>query len=178
MATQRLRPTGAGFLTNWTANGAATNYQCVYEGTADNDTTYLDFTGIGANVTDLYTIYANSIGLTDTINSVTVYVVARMVTTGRLISSSVAPCIRENGTTTQASTQPLTSTSYATKSNTWTVKPSDGLAFTQSDITNLEIGVYGIQSNSQNCRCTQVYVVVDYTPSGGSVSKLALLGVG
>jgi len=178
MATQTLRPNGAGSLTNWTANGLPSNYQCVNEGIADNDTTYLDFTGAGTNKTDLYTIDSNSIGATDTINSITVYAVVRMVTTGRLISSSVALCIKENGTTTQGSTQSLILTSYVTKSNTWTVKPSNGSAFTQTDITNLEIGVYGIQSNTQNCRCTQVYVVVDYTPSGGSVSKLALLGVG
>ena len=180
MATATLYPAGAGSVTNLTPNGAATNHGCVNEVSVDNDTTYVNKGTIGAGK-DLYTIDANSIGVSDTINSITVYVVARMVTTGRLITSTTGLSIRENATTTDGTSQALTTTSYVTKSQTWTVKPSSGTAFTQTDITNLEIGGQINQSNANNTRITQVYVIVDYTPSGGgggSVSKLALLGVG
>ena len=178
MATVTLRPAGAGNETNLTPHGVASNYGCVNEVSVDNDSTYVDLGTIG-QTKDLYTIDTNSIGGSDTINSITVYVVARMVTTGRLISGGVSATIRENGTTTNGVANNLTTTSYVTKSQTWTTKPSSGTAFTQTDITNLEIGVIISQSNANNVRCTQVYVVVDYTPSGGgSVSKLGLLGVG
>lgn len=178
MATVTLRPAGAGNETNLTPNGAAANHGCVNEVSVDGDTTYVDLGTIGGTK-DLYTIDTNSIGGSDTINSITVYLVARMVTTGRLMSGGVSATIRENGTTTNGLANNLTTTSYVTKSQTWTTKPSSGTAFTQTDITNLEIGVIISQSNANNVRCTQVYVVVDYTPTGGgSVSKLALLGVG
>ena len=167
MATTTLRPSGAGNETNWTPNGVATNHGCVNEVSVDNDTTYNNFPGNGANKRDLYVIDANSIGASDTINSITVYMVARMVTSGRLISVVVAPVIRENGTTTQGTGQNLSTTSYVTKSQTWTTKPSSGTAFTRTDITNLEIGIYASQSDSNNCRCTQAYVIVDYTAAGG-----------
>lgn len=180
MATVTLRPAGAGNETTLTPNGAASNYECVKEVIVDDDTTYVNKGTIGSSK-DLYIIDSNSIGASDTINSITVYVVGRMVTTGRLITASLAATIRENATTTLGTAQNLSTTSYVTKSQTWTTKPSSGTAFTQTDITNLQIGVAISQSDSNNCRCTQVYVVVDYTPSGGgggSVSKLALLGVG
>lgn len=175
MATVTLRPNGAGNETSWTPNGAGTNYGCVSEVSVDNDTTYLNFAGAGTNKRDLYTIDANSIGAGDTINSITVYVVARLVTTGRLVTTNVATCIRENGTTTQSGNHAITLTSYVTKSNTWTTKPSNGTAFTKTDIDNLQIGVFGVQTDSNNCRCTQVYVVVDYTASSGTPRSQAMM---
>lgn len=167
MATVTLRPAGVGNTTTLTPNGVASNYGCVNEVSVDNDTTYVDMGTVGSSK-DLYTINSNSIGASDTINSITVYVVGRMVTTGRLISASLSATIRENATTTNGTAQNLSTTSYVTKSQTWTTKPSSGTAFTQTDITNLEIGVIISQSDANNCRCTQVYVVVDYTPAAAT----------
>ena len=176
MATVTLRPAGVGTDTSHTPTGAATNHGCVSEDSVDNDTTYVYKAVPGSN-RDLYTIDANSIGASDTINSITVYVVGRMVTTGGLISTSIGAVIRENATTTSGTLQALTTTSYVTKSQTWTTKPSSGTAFTQTDITNLEIGVTISISDANNGRCTQVYVVVDYTPTAGGTAISKVINV-
>lgn len=176
MATVTLRPAGAGNQTSYTPHGSANNYSCVNESTADNDSTYNDLGVIGA-FRELYTIDSNSIGATDTINNITIYLVARMVTTGRLRSVDLSASIRENATSTNSNSQALSTTGYVTKSYTWTTKPSNGTAFTKTDIDNLQIGCLIAQSNASNCRITQVYVVVDYTPSGGggSVSQKIIM---
>lgn len=181
MATTTLRPAGAGNSTQLTATGAGTNHGCVNESSSDGDTTYV-VTSIGNGTqTDLYTIKedANSIGVSDTINSITVYLIARATATGRLIIANRVITIRENSVTTYDASVALT-TSYATYSKTWNTKPSNGTSWTKTDIDNLEIGVRLVINNnggSAAARCTQVYVIVDYTPSGGggSVSQKIIM---
>lgn len=172
MATTTLRPAGAGNSTQLTATGAGTNHGCVNESSSDGDTTYV-VTSIGNGTqTDLYTIDANSIGVSDTINSITVYLIARATATGRLITANRVITIRENSVTTYDASGALT-TSYVTYSKTWNTKPSNGTSWTKTDIDNLEIGVRLVINNnggSAAARCTQVYVIVDYTPSGGGGS--------
>lgn len=167
MATVTLRPAGAGNSTQLTASGAATNHGCVNEATADNNTTYVVTTTSNGTQKDLYTIDANSIGASDTINSITVYIIARATATGRLITCNRQISIRENGTDTHDTSVALT-TSYATSSKTWTTKPSNGAAWTKTDITNLQIGAQFIISGATTARATMIYVIVDYTAAGGS----------
>lgn len=169
MATEILRPNGAGFITELTANGAATNWECVDEASHDSNTTYVSNNSSGITKKDLYTINANSIGVSDTINSVTLYIICRCTATGRLIVNTGYRYIRENGVSTVGGSNSLT-TSYASYSTTWNTKPSNGSAWTKTDIDNLQIGVQLLVSGATESRCTQVYVVVDYTPSGGGGS--------
>lgn len=179
MATTTLRPAGAGNSTQLTATGAGTNHGCVNESSSDGDTTYVVTSISSGHQTDLYTIDANSIGVSDTINSITVYIIARATAIGRLITANRVITIRENSVTTYDASVALT-TSYATYSKTWNTKPSNGTSWTKTDIDNLEIGVRLVINNnggSAAARCTQVYVIVDYTPSGGggSVSQKIIM---
>ena len=60
------KPTGAGYATNWTPNGASANWQCVDDSTPDGDTTYNDSATAGA--IDAYAV--QQIGLTRTPNGI------------------------------------------------------------------------------------------------------------
>ena len=173
MATQTLRPNGAGDETFLTPSAGA-NWECVDEASHDSDTSHVSTTGAGVTG-DLYAKSSNSIGTGDTINSVTVYMVARITSSGRLINGQARNVIKENGVKTTATAQSLT-TSYVSYSTTYTTKPSNGSAWTKTDIDNLQIGV-SLSAQSTTSRCTQVYVVVDYTPSGGggSVSQKIIM---
>lgn len=164
MATVTLRPTGNGTLQTGTATGAATNWECVSEASSDDDVTYIVF-GINGVFINTFTIGSSGIGTSDVINSVTVYIRMRNESSGRLVSSTNFPSVYEGGAN-RINSSAAGSTSYTNISNTWTTKPSSGLAWTKADIDVLEIGAH-CAANSTNIRLTNVYVVVDYTPAGG-----------
>ena len=162
MATITFRPTGAGFYTDGIANGAANKWDCVDETTSDGDSTYINYSSGSSSTTFLIT--TNTITNTDTINSITVYNIARATTAGKLVTAICNPTIYEGGTLSTASYSSNIPTSYQTYSKTWTTVPSTGNAWTKGDIDALEIGE--TCSTSTNIRVTQVYIVVDYTSSG------------
>jgi len=158
MATVTLRPISDNSVTH-TPVGAASNWDCVNEASSDDDTTYVRGTSL---TTDLYNIEANSIGASDTINSVTIYAVAKLIA-GRAASRNIYMKI---GGTTVGSTTPLTTT-YATYSGTTTTNPATGLAFTKAEIDSLVFGFTTDSALLGTSYTTQVYAIIDYTPSGG-----------
>jgi len=176
MATVTLRPIASGTYShaNVFAAGAVNKWDCVDDVISDDDATTITFANSGGD-TDLYETYqisTNSIGASDTINSITVYARHRQ-DTGKG-QPNIAICIYENSTLTTGSAIGMTS-SYVISSKTWTVKPSNSTAFTKADIDILEIGVDLIRTGSPaNGFCTQIYVIVDYTPSGGGGSSPAV----
>ncbi len=164
MATETFRPIAAGSTTSLTAIGDSSNYLCVDEVVSDSDTTYVSQTG-DVTFFDLYTFDFSAISNDDTINSVTVYNIARH-NGGKLFPSN-RRTIKENGITTHSETSVISST-YATYSTVWSTKPSNGTAWTKTDLTTLEVGG-GFQSGGGGeGRITQMYCVIDYTPIGGS----------
>ena len=55
-----------------------------------------------------------------------------------------------------------------TRSHTWTTNPHSGLAWTWNHIDALQIGVaVPIIYSGDSIYCSQVYIEVNYTPSGG-----------
>ncbi len=155
-------PNAAGDSTQWTANGSlgcgATNW-CV---TTTNDTTtsYVS-AAVGVSLTDLYNLSDST--QNGPINSVTVYFVASTGTTAGL---TISPVIKENGTTTVGTAQGSISaypsfTVYDPK--TWTTKPSNGAAWTWTDINNLQAGVQNGATGGP-AYVTQVYADVNYSP--------------
>lgn len=172
MATVTLRPVANGTYNNWSPTGAASNYLCVQESSSDGDTTYISG---GTNSTNSFTIGTNTIGASDTINSVTVYLVSRCTSTSRGASAFTKTFIRENSTDTEG-TQYAPTTSYATYSTTYNTRPSGG-AWTKTDIDNLEIGCSTGVVNLSSPYVTQVYVIVDYTPNAAGGSLTGLNGI-
>lgn len=168
MATVTLRPAGVGGSSTNDAVGDTPNWKCVDDVTSDSDTTYVSCPTNTSRI-DLYTIDSNSIGASDTINSVTVYAVAYR-TAGRASSGNIYMRIVENAITTEGGANNL-GASYATFSTTWTTRPSDGGAFTKTDIDSLQIGFNIFSGLTNTCRTTQVYVIIDYTPAAGTSIK-------
>ena len=168
MATEMLRPNAAGGETNLTpypGTGEA-NWQDVDEATPDEDTTRV-YTGNATYLRDLYNIANHSVG-SGIINFITVY--ARSESFGTPNQASLKIAIKAGqGTgapdTVSESSEITVTPSYADYSNQWSTNPKTGNAWTWDEIDNLQIGIALRRCNTSGAvtRCTQVYVVVDYT---------------
>lgn len=170
MATETLRPNGAGDLTQLFAVGEANNWQNVDEASPDNDTTY-NRTSTASERMDLYELQDHAEG-SGTINSVTVYAVCRA-----LVAGTVKPCLRAGGSDYAPASAGTLTTSYATYSHVWAINPNTGNPWQWSEIDALQAGVIMQDDGINRVRVTQVYVVVDYTVATGA-GRMMLLGVG
>ena len=161
MSTETLRPNAAGDSTQFTPypNTGEANWEDVDEETADNDTTYV-YNSTTPAKTDVYNLTPHT--GSGTINSVTVYAVAKK--TGGT-GNNITIVIRTGGTNYNGATgaQSLT-TSYATYSDSWATNPKSGNPWSWDDIDALQAGCTLSYKIGYQNRCTQVYVVVDYTP--------------
>lgn len=158
MATVILRPNGVGNSTQWTANGAGTNWGCVTSN--DGDTTYISSATSGH--TDLYTIDATSLPSDAIISGITVSHRIRRETGGINLQHSVR--VRTGGTTYNGGGGTLigASVSYQLSSFAWTNNPNTGVAWTVANINALEIGT-NRGTGAVTARVTEVYVTVTYT---------------
>lgn len=158
---ETLRPNAAGSETSITSQepAATSHYDKVDEASADDDSTYV-YTSTATYQRDLYSLPAHS--GTGNINSITVYF--RCEKTNAVRIGFVKPSIKSDSTTTDG-TEVAVSTSWATYSQTWATNPVDDESWEWSDIDDLQIGI-SLRSEvapGTETRCTQVYVIVDYT---------------
>jgi hypothetical protein len=166
-ATETLRPNAAGDETNIpSSNGCTYHWQCVDDVTPDEDATEVHNTlGDATFRKDLYNLPAHS--GSGTINHIKVYARAKSAPYNGYYTG-LQIWLKTGGTAYVGSEITLT-TSYATYSYQWSGNPQTGLDWTWADIDALQIGIavrdsgYGYQLYSV---CTQVYVEIDYTPSG------------
>lgn len=168
MAIATLRPSSTGtVLSGYAAlgaNGAASTYLCIKEASADEDTTYASKNG-DTTGGERYPIDANSIGASDTISSVKVYYRVKAVSS-KVGYSGWAAVIHTGGTTTVGTFNTPGTSVYTTYSQEWTTKPGGG-SWTKSDIDSLQIGIANDDNAPDTSKCTQLYVEVTYTASGG-----------
>lgn len=167
MATVTLRPASNNSVQH-NPIGATNNWECVDDITSDDDTTYVFYTNDSA--TDHYNAESNTIGASDTINSVTIYAVAKLIT-ARLAERSIEMTV---SSTVVGGANPLTS-SYATYSYTTTTNPTTGVAWTKSNIDSLVFGFRTTSALSGRGYITQSYVIVDYTPAASSSALMLSL---
>jgi len=121
----------------------------------DGDTTYVENT-TGSSKIDLYNLSdVTSVSGKGKINSVTVYI--RCKESGK--NGWAYTQIKTNGTA-YAGTEETLTTSYATYNTAYTTNPQSGNEWTWEEINALQAGV-----DPRKGRCTQVWVVVDYTPA-------------
>lgn len=159
MTTLILRPTSVGRHTGLLDYPSSGNsYAKVDEKVSDGDTTYVYIDG--STGYDEYGITApDDIIYEGTINSVTVYINCKNYDT---TSASCKTVMRVNSTDYYGSSVDITGvSSYTLYSTTYTTNPSTSTAWTWSDFSGMEIGVY--LSSTDQSRCTQVYVEIDYT---------------
>ncbi len=161
--TETLRPSGTGSFTQLDRVGDDANWKCVDEaGAHDGLTTYVySHSGLSSSM-DTYATEDRTTG-TGTINSVTVhYVISK---TGDTPTLAGAALIRTHSTVYWGTFYDAT-LSWVEHTHTWTDNPFTSSAWTWQEVDDLEIGVeldIGTQEDD-DVRCTQVWVVVDYTP--------------
>jgi hypothetical protein len=173
MAVETLRPTANGGTIEWNYAGSGSpgsNYDQVMESSADDDTTYV-LHNFGSTILkrDLYVIANTGIAGGAAISNVRV-VIRAIGATAQKGQTTVHPLkayIRENSTNSTAASSQNTSGSYTNYNFDFAVRPSDGGAWTVSDLTGFQAGP-SCQANNGLIRVTQVYVIVTYTlPASG-----------
>lgn len=163
MTQQILRPDAAGSETALNPNPSSPNYAMVDEESSDGDSTFVE-SPTQSDYRDLYNLPDPS--LPGTINYVRCYIKARATSAS---VASAATVIKLGATAVEGSlnTMPASYTDYYTEHTT---KPGGG-SWTWADINNLQAGVrINSFTAKESGRCTQVWVVVDYT----SASAIAL----
>lgn len=148
-----------------------THYDKVDDVTPDDASTYVFTSGGGADKTDIFTCEDHTTEY-GAINSVTVYNRVRCSS-----STLYGFCAIRIGSTNYYGTQYSTSTSWSTKSYTWTVNPADSQPFEWTDIDAMGIGAKIDDNPSYENYLTQVYAVVDYTATVLSIYTNASTGV-
>ena len=178
MATEILRPNAAGDETSIPSQYPNSTYHWdkVDEAEADDATTYIYAGQPDTYYRDLYNLPAHSIGF-GTINSITIYF---RIGGQYGVPGYGKPSQKSGATVTDGTEQSQATDTWATKSQTYTTNPATGNAYTWEEIDALQVGV-SLSSGgySYTSRCTQVYVVVDYTAvSAPTVSTQAVDGIG
>jgi len=155
-----LRLESAGDSTALTPFPAATaNWDCVDDVTSDGDSTYV-YSASNQFASDLYNLANTS--QTGGINSVTVWVKVR----GTRAANNVAKTlVKTNGVIYEGAGQDVT-TGYSDISRIYDENPQTNAAWTWDEVNLLQAGCALKRAGpTDTTRCTQVWVVVDYTPA-------------
>lgn len=153
--TETLYPNAVGDSSACTpVGGSGPNWDCVDETPHDSDTTRVGSVADEEPYLDLYNIGPTAIPVGSTINSVTVYAVCRSLSNTWKAYFRIA--LKKSGGTTQYGTEFQPTTTYTLSNKAFT-----GIA--QTDLDALQIGIEICSYTTYNGRCTQVYVVIDYT---------------
>ncbi len=175
--TITLRPNAAGSTEDLDEDyHSLSNWQCVDEDPSDSSTTYV-YGGSDNNWrTDTYNL--NNPGLSGTITQVQIFANVRRESQSGAPTSQVSArtAIRlGSGSIEYGSTSQDLSTAWTTYSSTYATKQGNlgSGSWTWTDINNLQIGVSLRSQNDYSwwnnhwswAQCTQVWVVVTYTPA-------------
>ena len=165
MGTETLRPSSTEANNNifLFPNTGESLYEDVDEAVSDGDTTYGSNDYLGGYPNARFGLPAHS--GSGVINSVTVYGGARAAATPDRSSFNLG--VRTYATNYETLEQTVT-TSYVTYSQAYTTNPYTGLAWTWDEIDALEARIKLRSAKAASyvaTRCTQVYVVVDYSIS-------------
>lgn len=159
----RIRPSGAGaYGVEHNASGAATNWDCINETTADDDTTYI-YNDKNANYDfDLYSLPNHTFAQHGDQLNVTLYYRVKNNTRPECNGTGPGTAIAKIRTyDTNYTLDPLTvPESWTTYNYTWDLNPNTGLEWTWTEIDDLQAGIDTVGS-----MCTQLYINVHYRQS-------------
>jgi hypothetical protein len=125
-------PSANGNYTAWTANGAASLYDCVDDGTPDGDTTYAS----SATLNQLMSFVMGDVPAGATVRAVQSVISARKDDAG---TRTFAPLIRNGGTDAVGNNQNLTA-SFVYYLQQYDKDPTDNGAWTAAKVNSLELG--------------------------------------
>jgi len=158
-----LYPDGEGDLTELTPKPVG-SVNWVNMTTDDGDATFIEMASTLNWRTDLYSL--GNPAVSGTINSVTVYVKARSREVGG--QTGLRTAVQTEGTIYYGNEETLAGT-YATYCTTYMANPGTADAWTWDEIDALQAGVSlrrsTVPPTTPWSRATQVWVVVDYTPT-------------
>ncbi len=165
--TLTLRPNEAGDETFLTPNTGA-NWAAVDDDpSSDDDVTYVESGNSQTFLTDLYNLSDVTVSGKGKINSVTVSIHARAGNTPPSQTSAYTR-IKTLGVAHDGSEQTLGAT-YATYSTAYTLNPQSVAEWTWAEVNALQAGVALRRATAtgpnKTSLCTQVWVVVDYSPA-------------
>lgn len=164
MATETLRPDGAGNETNIYKQYPASDahWDKVDEAVADDATTFVYNHYDYNDLRDLYALPAHSVG-SGTINKITVKARAN----SSYVNGTAKLAVRTHSTTYESAEKTIIPyTGWSDIEQEWAVNPNTSQPWTWDEIDALEIGIWMHQVNDGSypfARCTQIYVEVDYT---------------
>lgn len=174
MATEILRPTADGYLSEMDPSQVGDHYACVDEAVVNYDD-YVDmWSGHGWDFFELAN--PTNIQAGDTINNVTVCAVVDM----SFAADPELPDLGKLGVYVGSTRYESTSFDIDYEEadlvqRSWATNPATSAAWTLSDIQSLQAGVYGENAGAYSLRFVQVYVVVDYTAASAGSPMYAYL---
>jgi hypothetical protein len=156
MATEILRPNAPGDVTQLSQSpSSGSNWDKVDEEVSDGDATFV----YGDDKYDLYNLQSSGVGA-GIINSVIIYVLSRAF--GDYSWAYTKTVIKTHGTVYFGTQELVYFTPYQLKGTQYTTNPYTGSAWTWDEINALQAGGY-LKYYTGSARCTQVYVVVNFT---------------
>jgi len=168
--TVNLHPNANGATNGWTISNTgictseANEYQCVSDDPNDGDTTYIKDAS-ASTVDSLYNIEDWSSPPSPlSITSVEVEASCRKTTNS--IQYDVRVILKSGANTYLGGSSPNcpNNVNYKVWSDTWTTDPSDGLAWTLTDINALQVGVRDNDAISDEVRVSHVRAIVSFVP--------------
>lgn len=173
MATEIIRPTGAGTYTDLSPNGSANNWACVDEVSKSE----IDYVGISNSASygiDTYTLQnPSAIGPADTINSVTLCgYFARPLGSGYVEWGFYYKC---GAVEVEKVPDSITSSTYLLKTKAYTTK--NGTPWTLADLNALEAGPTLSGASSTVVSCCQFWVEIDYTAVTSGKRRTSILDI-
>jgi len=160
------RPSAEGnYDGNWIVSTGTDQWAMIDEATSDDDGTYIYSESANRFSCTFPTTPAVPSGATDI--SVTVHYISKK--SGALGSPAFTPFLRFSSTDNDGSAQSLT-TSYVEYSEAIS-KPGGG-DWTVAEVNGISWEAGGLHNGSGNNRCTQLWVVISYTPAATSKPRV------
>lgn len=181
MATQERLPTSDGAINNWTALSGGSKFSEVDDpvGTPDDATSYVYKSGSNGAQQFGFTAFSISSSAISLLKQFVRIRHGAGTTGGRWVPRIGVNGVDYSGTTVLGG---AIGTSFGDHSNDWLTNPATGAAWTEADIEGTGAAplqtFYLVASNisgTNEIRCTQTYLQVDYTASGGGLTSTKAL---
>jgi hypothetical protein len=165
MPTQNLRPLATAAPNNWVLGAGATKVAAVDYGdppSHDNDTTYIS----NSQVNNAQHFTLTNIPSVGQINTVSLG--SRYRQTASAAGSSGDDRLQIGANTNTVNTWAFPDNTYQTSGPTAGSRPGGG-SWVPSDLTSLEMGCRCSAGATWACRCTTLWIVLDYETPGGLI---------